>query len=457
MELPVSVRPELSIKRPLLLFLIISVLLAAIGVAGYRVATEGIISREWMIHTFKVQAAIQDVRLALSKAATDRRDLLQLGDSSSLQDFPAARDAAMQALKHLRQLTVDDWQEQEEISRVEALAIERLDLLQNSIDLYQQRHETLADQSELEGKSIRLGQQINSALQEMYDSEQVLLQKRQQTSKQMYEGTVVVLVISFLLAFGLLGSNFYFLYGELKRRRSTERTLREVGDSYRRLSTRLLELQDEERRRLGRELHDSAGQYLSLLKMNLVRMNTLGTDSQQNPELLSEALQWTDRTIAEVRTVSHLLHPPMLDEVGFGSAGRWYVEEFGKRSGIQVNLDLPDAPQRLSAETELVLFRVLQEGLTNVHRHSGTRKVDIKFLRNQSQVTLVLRDYGHGMTAEALQRFQSGIGIGVGLAGMRERVAELGGTMNIDSDSRGTAVQVTLPASVREEAQAGAA
>jgi signal transduction histidine kinase len=405
-----------------------------------------------------VQSAIQDVRLAVGKAASDRRDVLQLGDTGSLRDFPAARNDAMKALNHLRQLTVDNWQEQEEISRVEALTIERLDLLQNSIDLYQQKHESLTDQTELETKSIGLAQQINDVLQEMYDSEQVLLQKRQQTSKQMYEGTVVVLVISFLLAFGLLASNFYFLYGELKRRRSTEKTLREVGDSYRRLSTRLLELQDEERRRLGRELHDSAGQYLALLKMNLMRMNGFNTtDNPQNSELLTEALQWADRTIAEVRTVSHLLHPPMLDEVGFGSAGRWYVEEFGKRSGIQVNLDLPDNPQRLSPETELVLFRVLQEGLTNVHRHSGTRKVDIKFLRDQNMVTLVLRDYGHGMTPEALQRFQSGIGIGVGLAGMRERVAELGGTMNIESDSHGTAVQITLPAVERIESQAGAA
>jgi signal transduction histidine kinase len=457
-DLPRSARLELSLKRPFLLFAVILVLLVIIGVAGYRVASEGIVSREWMIHTFKVQSAIQEVRISLSKAAGDRRNLLQVGDLQSLQDFPNARQEVMQATKRLRQLTVDNFQQQEEISQVEALAIERLDLLQNSIDRYQQRHETLLQQTEIEETGVRLNRQINDLLQKMYDSEQVLLQMRQQTSKQMYEGTVVALVISFVLAFALLASNFYFLYGELKRRRETEKTLRAVGDSYRRLSTRLLELQDEERRKFARELHDSAGQYLALLKMNLGRISTsIASQDPVTRELLSEALQWTDRTIAEIRTVSHLLHPPMLDEVGFGSAGRWYIEEFGKRSGIQVSLDLPKDTERLSPETELVLFRVLQEGLTNVHRHSGARRVEIHFSQSDSKVNLTLHDHGHGMSPDALKRFQSGIGIGVGLAGMRERVAELGGTMTIDSDGRGTTVQVSLPAAVRQDLQAGAA
>lgn len=458
MDLSRSARRELSFKRPFVLFAVILLLLVAIGVAGYRVASEGIVSREWMIHTFKVQSAIQEVRISLSQAAGDRRNLLQVGDLQALQDFPNARQEVMQATKRLRQLTVDNLQQQEEISQVEALAIERLDLLQSSIDRYQQRHETLLQQMEIEETGIRLDRQINDLLQKMYDSEQVLLQMRQQTSKQMYEGTVVVLVISFVLAFALLASNFYFLYGELKRRRETEKTLRAVGDSYRRLSTRLLELQDEERRKFARELHDSAGQYLALLKMNLGRIvASAASQDASTRELLGEAMQWTDRTIAEIRTVSHLLHPPMLDEVGFGSAGRWYIEEFGKRSGIQVSLDLPKDTARLSPETELVLFRVLQEGLTNVHRHSGARKVEIHSSQSDGKVNLTLHDYGHGMSADALKRFQSGIGIGVGLAGMRERVAELGGTMTIDSDSRGTIVQVSLPAAVRQDFQAGAA
>ena len=460
MDWALPTRPDLSLKRPFLLFAIILMLLVAIGVAGYRVATEGIISREWMIHTFKVQSAIQDVRLAISNAVADRREYLQLGDIPSLKDFPKSRDQAMEAIQRLRSLTVDDAQEQEMLSHVEALAIERMDLLQDSIDGSQLRHETLADQSGMEVKGLQLSQKISHSLQTMYDNEQVLLQSRQQTSKQMYEGTVIVLIISFLLAFALLASNFYFLYGEVRRRRATEKTLRAVGDSYRRLSTRLLELQDEERRKLARELHDSVGQYLALLKMNLVRIATLPACQGGNGrDMLGEAVQWTDRTITEVRTVSHLLHPPMLDEVGFLSACRWYIEEFGKRSGIQVNLGLPEDEnaERLSPETELVLFRALQEGLTNVHRHSATRKVDITFLHSPDGVKLTLHDYGHGMSAESLKRFQSGIGIGVGLAGMRERVAELGGSMRIDSDSRGTTVYISLPAVMRKNVQAGAA
>lgn len=459
MDFPWSSRPQLSLKRPFLLFAVILVLLVAIGVAGYRVATEGVISREWMIHTFKVQAGIQDVRLALSKAASDRRSLIQLNDNQALQDFPNAREEATQAIQRLRQLTIDNVQQQEELGHVEALAMERLDILQDSIDGYEERHENLNQQSAIESKSLRLNQEIADNLQNMYDSEQVLLQRRQQTSKQMYEGTVIVLIISFVLAFALLASNFYFLYGELKRRRSTEETLRAVGESYRRLSTRLLELQDEERRKLARELHDSAGQYLALLKMNLARIGSCPPVAQDAVcgEILGEAIEWTDRTIAEIRTVSHLLHPPMLDEVGFGPACRWYIEEFGKRSGIQVNLDLPEDSERLTPETELVLFRALQEGFTNVHRHSGARKVDIYFSRLPGEVRLTLRDYGHGMSPEVLKRFQSGIGIGVGLAGMRERVAELGGSMAIESDSHGTIVKISLPATNRKDVQAGAA
>jgi len=457
MDWALPTRPDLSLKRPFLLFAIILMLLVAIGVAGYRVATEGVISREWMIHTFKVQSAIQDVRLSIANAAADRREYLQLGDVPSLQDFPKSRDRAMAAIRNLRSLTVDNPQQQELLSHVEALAIERMDLLQDSIDGSQLRHETLADQSSIDVKGLRINQQITDSLQSMYDSEQVLLQSRQQTSKQMYEGTVIVLIISFLLAFALLASNFYFLYGEVRRRREAEKILRAVGDSYRRLSTRLLELQDEERRKLARELHDSVGQYLALLKMNLVRIGSLpACQDGSGRELVGEAVQWTDRTITEVRTVSHLLHPPMLDEVGFLSACRWYIEEFGKRSGIQVNLDLPEDSERLSPETELVLFRALQEGLTNVHRHSATRKVDITFAHSPDGVKLTLHDYGHGMSPEAMKRFQSGIGIGVGLAGMRERVAERGGTMRIESDTRGTTVYINLPVVARKNTPASA-
>ncbi len=139
------------------------------------------------------------------------------------------------------------------------------------------------------------------------------------------------------------------------------------------LSGRLLTLQDEERRRFARELHDSVGQHLAAMKMGIsLLQNKLPGDS-----MLQDCLKLLDDSIAETRTISHLLHPPLLDEAGLNSATRWFVEGFAQRSGVAVNLEIHDGEERLSEAIELVLFRVLQEGLTNVHRHSGAKQADV--------------------------------------------------------------------------------
>lgn len=439
-----------SPTKSYIVFSVVLALLIAIGITGYRVTVQGISSREWMIHTFEVQAAVQSIRLDLFRASAARRNYLMLDDAASLQNFDDAAAESIKSLHLLRTLTPDNAEQQKRADRLEVLVQERLGLLRDSIERHRNTHETAAAQSDIELADMRLREQTGDLLQAMYDAESHLLAVRQQQTKRMYDATVVVLVVSFLLAVGLLVSNFLLLNAELKRRRATEKSLRAVGESYRRLSSRVLELQDQERRRLGRALHDSAGQYLASIKMNLSRIRTSKKESEKD-QLLADALQWVDRTIAEIRTVSHLLHPPMLDEVGFAPASRWYVEEFATRSGIQVNLDLPQSPDRLSAGMELVLFRVLQEGLTNVHRHSGAHKVEIKFVRSEDAVELTLADDGSGMSPEVLERFRSGIGLGVGLAGMRERVAELGGVMNVQSSEAGTELKIKLPATPNPE------
>ena len=153
------------------------------------------------------------------------------------------------------------------------------------------------------------------------------------------------------------------LNAELKAREQAEASLRT-------LSVRLLELQDQERRKFSRELHDSLGQYLVGAKMNLAM---LGKSLPDNA-LIAECLKLLDQAMTETRTISHLLHPPLLDETGFASAARWYVEGFAKRSGIQTSLDMPEDLGRLPSSLELALFRVLQESLTNVHRHSKSQQ-----------------------------------------------------------------------------------
>jgi len=212
----------------------------------------------------------------------------------------------------------------------------------------------------------------------------------------------------------------------------------------RQLSARLMRLQDDEHRRIARNLHDSLGQYLTSIKMNLDRLIPSAAPNQA--ELLSAALESVERSIAETRTLLCLLHPPLLDEVGFASAARWYADEFAKRSGIEVKVDLPDGIDRLPELTEMALFRILQESLTNVHRHSGSSSVEIGLTVTENQVLLSVRDFGRGMPAGLRQGSdQNGNHVGVGLSGMRERVTDLGGSFDIQSNASGTAIIVALP------------
>jgi PAS domain S-box-containing protein len=210
----------------------------------------------------------------------------------------------------------------------------------------------------------------------------------------------------------------------------------------RRLSSQVLGLQDAERRRIARELHDSLGQYLAVLKLNIEMLR----GNPASEELWAESEKLTERCISEMRTLSYLLHPPMIDEAGLASAARWYIDGFGERSGTKVSLDASDELGRLPGHMELALFRVLQEGLTNVHRHAKASAIAVRIARADGRVILEIRDNGRGIPAEVLQRFtESGAGTGVGLTGMRERVSELGGQLTLDSNGAGTALKVSVP------------
>jgi signal transduction histidine kinase len=210
-----------------------------------------------------------------------------------------------------------------------------------------------------------------------------------------------------------------------------------------RLSAQLLSVQDEERRRIARELHDGLGQYLAAAKITL---DTLMITQPDTESYLTDVEQLIDRAIKETRTLSHLLHPPLLDAAGLASAATWYVEGFGKRSGIDASLKLPDQLGRLPTSVETALFRIMQEGLTNVHRHSKSGKVDVTLETDDACAVLTIQDFGKGIPKETLEQFQqSGVNVGVGLAGIRERVKELGGTFELRSSKKGTTLKVILP------------
>lgn len=228
---------------------------------------------------------------------------------------------------------------------------------------------------------------------------------------------------------------------DITARKSTEEALREV-------SGRLLQSQNEERRRIARELHDSTAQSLAALAMNLSLIRKQGSSLDLPARRrLKESVGLAQQACREIRTLSYLLHPPELEDGDLWSAVRWYTEGFSSRSGIRVDLTMPKASLagRLPEQVETTLFRIVQESLANIHRHSGSRRARIRFARGRSGVTMTVRDQGRGMR-RARDRAASGHALmGVGITGMRERVQELGGQLEIDSSARGTAVKVTLP------------
>lgn len=229
--------------------------------------------------------------------------------------------------------------------------------------------------------------------------------------------------------------------------RVKERTgeLQEAEDKLRVLTGRLLQAQDEERRRLARDLHDSAGQIFVALKMNLFALEQqLQANDPELDKVAISSVELVDDLSKQLRTMSHLLHPPLLDEAGLASALRWYVEGFGERSGIRVELDLDPKLPRLSQETETAIFRIVQESLTNIHRHSGSQSATIRVEYSLSKITVQIRDAGRGI-AQFNSKKKMPARVGVGVQGMQERVRQLQGTFDIHSGQAGTTVVVTFP------------
>jgi len=224
------------------------------------------------------------------------------------------------------------------------------------------------------------------------------------------------------------------------------------SEEVRELAWRLLRAQDDERKRIARELHDSAGQLLAALQLDLTLLQ------KEQPELtasgakhLAGALNLVQLANKEIRTMSYLLHPPLLEEMGLAGALEWYVQGLIERSGIEIQLDVLDDVGRLGFEVELVIFRIVQECLTNVHRHSGSKSAAICLSRSDGNVTVEVSDAGKGMSAEKLASLRQASGLG--LRGMRERVRQFEGTLDIESNGSGTTVTVTLPAPVEKGGQ----
>jgi PAS domain S-box-containing protein len=213
-----------------------------------------------------------------------------------------------------------------------------------------------------------------------------------------------------------------------------------------RLTRRLFTLQDEERRRIARELHDVTAQNLFAISINLAKLQHLSTLGAREKYMLEESLALGEQALREIRTLSYLLHPPLLDQAGLVSALQWYVEGFSKRSGICVDLIALEEIGRLPSEIETTLFRIVQEGLTNIHRHSGSDTASITLEKKDENVVLQIKDQGRGIRSE--ESFASAEEIaklGVGIPGMRQRLRQLGGQLEVESSEQGTTITASVP------------
>src|ERR1700719_3885567 len=355
-----------SRKQARLAFVSALILLLACGVAASVTVVRFLHADTWVSHSYDVQLSLGDLQSVLSVVARTRTSYLNSGDQSLLSPYDATKSQAHQILAHIRDLTRDNPVQQALCAQLEDNVLRRLELQDAAIEMRKSGPLDEATQLRLSRENVAASAEFMDAVQKMDSEEERLLGQRKQLSGNLFQSALFIVLAMFALAILLLWIHFRLLSTELAQRERAE-------ENSRRLSVRVLQLQDEERRKFSRELHDSLGQLLAVAKMH---MSVL---LQKNPydELLKEIDKLLNESVTETRTISHLLHPPLLDEVGLASAARWYVEGFAKRSGIELTTDIPDEPGRLPRPAELVLFRVLQESLTNIHRHSKSLRAEI--------------------------------------------------------------------------------
>lgn len=391
-------------------------------------------SQHWVQHTREVQHALDRFSVIATRSGRLRAEYVDSGDLDLLQKQAAAVVDMRNALSQIQQLTADNVMQQAHFVQLAGVTERRISLMDQALELKKSGKSTLEAQAPIAREIISAANATEEVLQSMDEEEQRLLTERQSRERVSFNVTAGVLITSLFMALVLFLIHHQLLTEQVNERKRAE-------DAQRALSARLLTLQDEERRKFARELHDSVGQQLAAMKMAIATLERkLPGDST-----LQDCLKLLDDSISETRTISHLLHPPLLDEAGLKSAFRWFVEGFAKRSGIKVNLQILDEGERFDDTTELVLFRSLQESLTNVHRHSGAKRADVSLSTGGEEIILNVKDDGRGIPSEILQNFKDSGAGGVGLAGMRERVREIGGHLEIHSNSVGTEVVVRVP------------
>ena len=421
-------------QKARLIFSLALLLLISSGIATSFSIVGLVNSTKWVTHTYDVKQSISKIESVFALAGRTRARFVASGDASARAQYNSAITLLQSELQDAERDVSDNPAQRENVAQLQLLVNKRIEVFTSSINTYTSGKTDPDEQLLFNAQSLQLADDSNEVMSTMQDEEDRLLVERLRVSDRLFKVTVAVLSTMFLSSLILFVVHYRMLTAEGAKREESE-------ENARRVSAQLLRVQDHERRKFSRELHDGLGQTLAVVKW------TLSSLLEKHPDdpSIAECVKSVDEAILGTRTISHLLHPPLLDEAGFESAARWFVEGFSQRSGIPVSLTIQDAG-RLPRSVELALFRVLQESLTNIHKHSKSPRAEVSLRPDRANVILRVKDFGDGLPEDTLENFvHSGTRVGVGLAGMRERIREQGGQFRIDSNGAGTTIEVSLP------------
>lgn len=399
-----------------------------LGVMFYKTYS----SERWVRHTYNAQLLLSEIMFDVNKTGRERQTYLETGDAQILRNLERVHDGIVAKLGQLKRMVQDNADQVRNCERLEQVVQGRFETFEASLQLFQSGESTPERQNHYTQDLIGWSRQTFAIASEINEGESSLLNVRSLTTRSVFSWAIVMAAFSYLLSLYVLWEHYRGLTRELQQRRLAEQNALK-------LSSQLLSAQDQERRKIARDLHDGLGQVLVAAKMGVDSLLHRPEDQQkvvEVSELLAEA-------VSSTRSISHLLHPPLVDELGFVPAARGYLEGFSKRTGVQVHMELAEPEERLPRDLELVMFRILQEALTNIQRHSKSTKAEVQFRVDRREATLKIRDFGVGLPPEMLRA--TGSTVGVGLAGMKERVREYNGQFAILSDGNGTLLAVTVP------------
>jgi signal transduction histidine kinase len=417
------------------------VLLVLSGIAAGFVISRLYVSQTLVRHTYEVQVAIGDLESSLTDVGRTRVAYDNAPTPESLRSFWNAVGSVAPALARIRQLVRDNPTQLALADRLETNANDRIAPSRESVELTSKNESTPEKVMELTRDVARASFDTSSITRVMKQNEDELLQRRTRSSNVLFLTFLSILTVAFVLA-GLM----FWLHYNLLNREFQER--REAENQLRLLSVQLMRVQDEEHRRFARELHDGVGQTLAAAKMIV----TSAPGGRPEVARAADLAAMLDEAISQVRTISYLFHPPLLDEIGFTSAAIWLIEGYTQRTGMAVSVDIPQPEKRMPANLELTLYRVLQEGLNNIHRHSRSEKAEVSLRIDPDCVTMRVKDYGKGIPDDTLDTLRAnGKRAGVGLLSMKERVREQHGNLEIKSHAAGTEIVVKIPYESREQ------